>query len=102
MGNNVQVSGNILEAMRRVAQATGEDINQLFDRAAEQFLAHRQVDELAAIGESHARRLGRKPSDAVRLVRDDRTERQRVRLSGEGKQVSVVGSRLPGAPCPTK
>ncbi len=76
MENNVHVSEVILEAMSREAQASGEDVWRLFDRAAEQFLAHRQIDELAAIGGGHARRLGLKPSDAVRLVREDRNQQR--------------------------
>jgi len=56
MENNVRVSGPILEAMNREAQRTGVDVNGLFDEAAKQLLAHREVDEPAAIGERHARR----------------------------------------------
>jgi hypothetical protein len=78
MRNNVRVSDSILEAMSREAQRTGMDVNGLFDEAAKQLLAHREVDELARLGERHARRLGLKPSDAVRLVREDRN-RQRSR-----------------------
>jgi hypothetical protein len=76
MENNVHVSEDILEAMSREALASGEDVGRLFDRAADQFLAHRQIDELAAIGEGHARRLGLKPSDVVRLVREDRKQQR--------------------------
>ena len=72
--NNVHVNESTLEAMRREAARTGEDVNALFDKAAQELLAHREVDDLAEIGESHARRLGRKPSDAVRLVREDRKQ----------------------------
>ena len=60
MENNVRVSDPILEAMTREAQRTGVDVNGLFDEAARQLLAHREVDELAAIGERHARRCGLK------------------------------------------
>ena len=74
MENNVRVSGPILEAMSREAQRTGADLNSLFDEAARQLLAHREVDELASIGESHARRRGLKPSDSVRLVRENRNQ----------------------------
>jgi hypothetical protein len=76
MQNNVRVSDPIFEAMSREAQRTGVDLNGLFDEAAKQLLAHREVDALAAVGERHARRLGLKPSDSVRLVREDR-KRQR-------------------------
>jgi hypothetical protein len=76
MQNNVRVSEPIFEAMSREAQRTGVDVNGLFDEAAKQLLAHREVDALAAAGERHARRLGLKPSDSVRLVREDR-KRQR-------------------------
>jgi hypothetical protein len=72
MENNVRVSDPILEAMNREAQRTGVDVNGLFDEAAKQLLAHREVDELAAIGKRHARRLGLKAADSVRLVREDR------------------------------
>jgi hypothetical protein len=72
MGNNIQVSETILEAMRREAQSSGKDVNGLFEEAAEQLLAHRRIDDLAAYGESRARALGLKPSDAVRAVREDR------------------------------
>jgi hypothetical protein len=76
MENNVRVSDPILEAMSREAQRTGVDVNGLFDEAAKQLLAHREVDELAAIGERHARRRGLKPSDSVRLVREDRNQQR--------------------------
>ena len=72
MSNNIQVSETILEAMRCEAQLSGKDVNSLFEEAAEQLLAHRQINELAAYGEGRARVLGRKPADAVRLVREDR------------------------------
>src|SRR3984885_16005096 len=58
MENNVRVSDPILEAMSREAQRTGVDVNGLFDEAAKQLLARREVDELAAIGERHAHRRG--------------------------------------------
>lgn len=77
MQNNVHVSESILEAMRREAQATGEDVNHLFEQAAKELLAHREVDDLASYGQSHARRLGLKPSDSVRLVREVRNESRR-------------------------
>jgi hypothetical protein len=77
MGNNVEVSEPILEAMRREAQASGQEVNGLFEEAAEQLLAHRHIDDLARRGEGYARQLGRKPSDAVRLVREDRRQRGR-------------------------
>ncbi len=76
MENNVRVSDPILEAMNREAQRRGVDVNGLFDEAAKQLLAHREVDELAAIGKRHARRLGLKPSDSVRLVREDRNQQR--------------------------
>jgi hypothetical protein len=76
MENNVRVSDPILEAMSREAQRTGVDVNGLFDEAAKQLLAHREVDELAAIGERHAHRRGLKPSDSVRLVREDRKQQR--------------------------
>ncbi len=76
---NVQVSETILEAMRREARASGKDVNGLFEEAAELLLAHRDIDELAGIGEGHTRRLRRVPADAVRFVRDDRNEHQRER-----------------------
>jgi hypothetical protein len=76
MENNVRVSDPILEAMSREAQRTGVDVNGLFDEAAKQLLAHREVDELAAIGERHAYRRGLKPSDSVRLVREDRKQQR--------------------------
>jgi hypothetical protein len=76
MENNVRVSDAILEAMSREAQRTGVDVNGLFDEAAKQLLAHREVDELAAIGERRARRRGLKPSDSVRLVREDRNQQR--------------------------
>jgi hypothetical protein len=72
MANNVEVSETVLEAMRREAQASGQNVNSLFEKAAEQLLAHRHVDELARRGESYARKLGRTPPDAVSLVREDR------------------------------
>ncbi len=75
MANNVEVSETVLEAMRREAQVSGQDVNWLFEKAAEQLLAHRHIDELARRGEDYARKLGRKPSDAVRLVREDRQRR---------------------------
>jgi len=53
-------------------------VNGSFEEAAEQLLAHRDVDNLARRGDSHAKRLGRAPSDTVRLVREDRN-RQRDR-----------------------
>lgn len=62
--------------MSREAQRTGVDVNGLFDEAAKQLLAHREVDELAAIGKSHARCRGLKPSDSVRLVREDRNQQR--------------------------
>jgi len=77
--NNVHVSESTLEAMRREAARTGEDVNALFDKAAQNLLAHREVDDLADIGASHARHLGYKPSDAVRLVREDRNNQRRAR-----------------------
>ena len=76
MENNVRVSAPILEAMSREAQRTGVEVNGLFDEAAKQLLAHREVDELASIGERHARRRGLKPSDSVRLVREDRNQQR--------------------------
>ena len=76
MENNVRVSGPILEAMNREAQRSGVDVNGLFDEAAKQLLANREVDGLAAIGKRHARRLGLKPSDSVRLVREDRNQQR--------------------------
>ena len=76
MENNVRVSDPILEAMCREAQRTGVDVNGLFDEAAKQLLAHREVDELAAIGERHAHRRGFRPSDSVRLVREDRKQQR--------------------------
>jgi len=76
MENNVRVSDPTLEAMIREAQRTGVDVNGLFDEAARQLLAHREVDELAAIGERHARRCGLKSSDSVRLVREDRKQKR--------------------------
>jgi hypothetical protein len=76
MENNVRVSDAMLEAMSREAQRTGVDVNGLFDEAAKQLLAHREVDELAAIGERRARRRCLKPSDSVRLVREDRNQQR--------------------------
>jgi hypothetical protein len=76
MENNVRVSGPILDAMSREAQRTGVDVNGLFDEAAKQLLAHREADELAAIGEHHPRRRGLKASHSVRLVREDRNQKR--------------------------
>lgn len=64
--------------MRREAEACGKDVNGLFEEAAQRLLAQREVEELHAYGKSNARRLGLKPSDAVRFVREDR-KRQRAR-----------------------
>ena len=77
--NNVAVSDTIMEAMRREAQASGQDVNSLFEQAAERLLANRELDDLAAYGRTNARRLGIKPSDVVRLVREDRNQQSRVR-----------------------
>ena len=76
---NVQVSEDILEAMRREAEASGKDVDGLFEEAAKRLLASREVQELAAYGKSKVRRLGLKPSDAVRFVREDRKKQQRAR-----------------------
>jgi hypothetical protein len=76
---NVQVSEDILEAMRREAEASSKDVNGLFEEAAQRLLAHREVEELAAYGKSNVRRLRLKPSDAVRFVREDRKHQQRAR-----------------------
>lgn len=69
----------MLEKMRLVAQQAGTDVNSLFNEAAEQYLARREIDELAAYGQGQAKRLGLKPSDAVRLVREDRNNQTRSR-----------------------
>ena len=69
---NVQVSKAILKAMRREAEASGKDVNGLFEEAAQRLLAHREVEELTHYGKSQGRRLGLKPSDVVRFVREDR------------------------------
>ena len=53
----------------------GEGSVVLFDEAAK-LLAHREVEELAAIGERHARSRGLKPSDSVRVVREDRNQQR--------------------------
>ncbi len=79
MANNAELSGPMLEAMRTVAQESGKDVNSLLNEAVEQYLSHREVDELAAYGQANARRLGRVPSDAVRYVREDRNDPRRGR-----------------------
>ena len=71
---NVQVSDAILDAMRREAEAVGEDVNRLFEEAAERLLRHRHIEDLAHYGESQAQRLGLKLSDTVRLVREIRDD----------------------------
>ena len=79
MPNNAELSEPMLQAIRVIAQQSGKDVNSLVNEAVDQYLAHRQVDELAAYGEANARRLGLVPSDAVRFVREDRNNQNRGR-----------------------
>jgi hypothetical protein len=72
--NNVRVSDAVLAAMREAAQ--GEDVNGLFEIAAQRLLAHRRLDDLASRGRKYAQALGRRPSDTVRLVRESRNEQR--------------------------
>lgn len=75
MGNNAEISEPMLEEMRVIAQQSGTDVNSLINEAVKKYLTHRQIDELAAYGQANARRLGLKPSDSVRFVREDRSRR---------------------------
>jgi hypothetical protein len=54
----------------------GSVVSPSFGGGAKHLVAHREVDELAAIGERHAHRRGLKPSDSVRLVREDRKQQR--------------------------
>jgi hypothetical protein len=77
MANNAELSDPNLAAMRVIAQQSGKDINSLFNEAVEQYVARREMHDLAAYGRENAIRLGRVPSDAVRFVREDRGNQRR-------------------------
>ena len=67
----------LLAAMDAVARAQGKTVDELFEEAGRRLLNHQRLDDLNARGQQHARRLGRKPSDAVELTREIRNEQHK-------------------------
>ena len=72
---NVGVSKELLAAMDAAAKAQGKTADELFEQAGRRLLEHQGLDSLAERGRSHAKRTGRKPSNAVAAVREIRRER---------------------------
>jgi len=73
--NNVHIPDELLSAMSAAAQAEGKTADELLAEAASRYLAHKELDDLAARGRTHAARAGRTPANAVAAVRDIRRGR---------------------------
>lgn len=75
----IDIPGELYARLQAQAEAAGRAVDDLFVEAAQQWLANREVDDLAEYGQSHARRLGLQLSDSVRAVREVRNESMRGR-----------------------
>ena len=73
--NNVHIPDDLLSAMNAAAEAEGTTANNLLAEAARRYLEHKELENLAARGRGHAQRAGRRPSGAVRAVRELRRGR---------------------------
>jgi Ribbon-helix-helix protein, copG family len=73
--NTIHVSDELLAELQSRAAAEGKTLDELAEEAVRRLLDHRGLDALAQRGRRHAQRVGRKPSDAVAVVREIRRER---------------------------
>jgi len=73
--NNVHIPDKLLSAMSAAAQAEGKTADELLVEAACRYLAHKELDNLAARGRTHAARAARTPAEAAGAVRDIRRGR---------------------------
>jgi len=73
--NNIHIPDDLLSEMNAAAQAQGKTADDLVAEAARRYLDHKALDDLAARGSAHAKRAGRRASDAVAAVREVRRGR---------------------------
>lgn len=71
--NNAHLPDDLLVALTAAAQAEGKTTAEILAEAVQRYLAHKELDGLVERGRSYAERLGRKPSDVARLIRESRT-----------------------------
>lgn len=65
---------NLAAEMEAIAAAEGKTPDELYQDAAQRFLAGRKLGELAKYGQAQAKRLGYQESDVMRLIKESRQE----------------------------
>ena len=73
--NTIRVSDELLAELQSKASAQGKTVDELAEEALLRLLNHGGLDALAKRGRGYAQRVGRKPSDAVKTVREIRRGR---------------------------
>jgi len=70
----ISLPDEIQAQLEAAARADGKSVGEVYEEAAKRYLAHRDLDDLAARGRSYAQKLNRKPSDVLRLIDEMRRD----------------------------
>lgn len=73
---SITLPPSLLKQATTVAKKEGRTQSELFREALRKYLVQHQFEELAAFGRRQAKAQGFKPSDANRLIKEYRAEKQ--------------------------
>jgi len=71
---HLKLPPDLAAGMEAIAAAEGKTRDQVYEDAAQRFLAGHRLHELAEYGQAQAKRLGLTEEDVPRLIRESRRE----------------------------
>jgi hypothetical protein len=73
---HIALPNGLAAEMEAIAAAEGKTPDELYQDAAQRFLAGRRLHELSEYGQAQSKRLGLKEDDVTRLVKESRQEQR--------------------------
>ena len=71
---HLKLPQDLVAAMEAIAAKEGKTPDELFEDAAQKFIAQRRLHDLAEYGQAQAKRLGLSEQDVPRLIQESRRE----------------------------